>query len=109
RAPQGFRLRGGTPKMRRVLMRKVLAILALLCACFAPVVSAPQAVAQSRQILVPATAEFPALTGRVVDDAGVLDAATREALRAKLQNLEEKTGDQLIVATVKSLNGSSVR
>jgi uncharacterized protein len=64
--------------------------------------------AQNTQVFVPATAEFPALTGRVVDDAGVLSAATREALRAKLQALEEKTGDQLIVVTVKSLYGSAV-
>lgn len=60
------------------------------------------------QITVPATSEFPALSGRVVDDAGVLDNATREALRAKLAALEEKTSDQLVVATVKSLNGNSV-
>ena len=57
---------------------------------------------------MPATAEFPALSGRVVDDAGVLDAATRESLRAKLAALEAKTTHQLVVATVKSLNGNSV-
>jgi uncharacterized protein len=85
-------------------MHKILALLALLWVCVAP---APT-LAQSTQIFVPATAEFPALTGRVVDDAGVLDASTREALRARLQSLEEKTGNQLIVATVKSLNGTSV-
>jgi uncharacterized protein len=85
-------------------MRKVLVLLALLFVCAAPV----QVFAQGTQIFVPATPEFPALTGRVVDDAGVLDAATREALRARLQSLEEKTGTQLIVATVKSLNGTSV-
>ena len=56
----------------------------------------------------PATAEYPALSGRVVDDAGVLDAATRESLRAKLAALEAKTTHQLVVATVKSLNGNSV-
>lgn len=83
-------------------MRAILAILALLCAYPA------QSLAQDARIFVPATAEFPALTGRVVDDAGILDASTREALRAKLQVLEEKTGDQLIVATVKSLHGGSV-
>jgi uncharacterized protein len=85
-------------------MRKVLSLLALLWVCVAPA----QVAAQSAQIFVPATAEFPALTGRVVDGAGILDASTRETLRAKLQSLEEKTGDQLIVATVKSLNGTSV-
>ena len=44
----------------------------------------------------------------MVDDAGVLDAATRESLRAKLAALEAKTTHQLVVATVKSLNGNSV-
>jgi uncharacterized protein len=67
----------------------------------------PQRIAQN-DITVPATAEFPALSGRVVDDAGVLDAATREALRAKLAALEARSGIQLVVATVKSLNGNSV-
>jgi len=83
-------------------MRTILAILALLGAVPAP------SFAQTPQVFVPATAEFPALTGRVVDDAGVLDNATREALRAKLQALEGKTGDQLVVVTVKSLHGSAV-
>jgi uncharacterized protein len=68
---------------------------------------APQRLAQN-DITVPATAEFPALTGRVVDDAGILDAATREALRAKLAAFEQKTGIQIVVATVKSLNGNSI-
>jgi uncharacterized protein len=69
---------------------------------------APLQVAQSGQVAVPATSEYPALTGRVVDDAGVLDPATREALRQKLAAFEAKTGDQVVVATVKSLNGNSV-
>jgi uncharacterized protein len=68
----------------------------------------PFRVAQSGEVAVPATSEFPALTGRVVDDAGVLDAGTREALRQKLAVLEQKTGAQVVVATVKSLNGNSV-
>ena len=68
----------------------------------------PFRVAQSGQVAVPATSEFPALTGRVVDDAGVLDAGTREAIRQKLALLEQKTGAQVVVATVKSLNGNSV-
>jgi uncharacterized protein len=69
---------------------------------------APLRLAQGGEIAVPATSEFPALSGRVVDDAGVLDAATRESLRAKLAAFEAKTTHQLVVATVKSLNGNSV-
>jgi len=67
----------------------------------------PQRMAQN-DITVPATSEFPALSGRVVDDAGVLDAATRESLRARLAALEARSGIQVVVATVKSLNGNAV-
>jgi uncharacterized protein len=52
--------------------------------------------------------EFPALTGRVVDDAGVLDTAQRAALTDKLAALEAKTTDQLVVVTLKSLQGTSI-
>ena len=52
--------------------------------------------------------DFPALTGRVVDDAGVIPAATRQNLDAKLKELEDKSGIQLVVATVKSLQGSDI-
>lgn len=73
----------------------------------APAASAPQRIAQN-DITVPATSEFPALSGRVVDDAGELDASTRESLRAKLAALEARSGTQVVVATVKSLNGNSI-
>jgi len=51
---------------------------------------------------------FPPLTARVVDQAGVLTAQSRSDLEAKLKNLEDKSGIQLVVATVKSLEGSDV-
>ena len=51
---------------------------------------------------------FPALTGRVVDEAGILDDATRTALTASLAALEQKTTDQLVVVTLKSLQGTSI-
>jgi uncharacterized protein len=52
--------------------------------------------------------DFPALTGRVVDDAGILDEGTRAALTDKLADLEAKTTDQLVVVTLKSLEGTSI-
>jgi len=52
--------------------------------------------------------DFPALSGRVVDDAGVLDQATRAALTQKLADLEAKSTDQLVVVTLKSLQGTSI-
>jgi len=51
---------------------------------------------------------FPPLTGRVVDQAGIMTAQNRSDLEAKLKNLEEKSGIQVVVATVKSLEGSDV-
>jgi uncharacterized protein len=54
------------------------------------------------------TLTFPALAGRVVDDAAVLDSATRASLTEKLAALETKSTDQLVVATVRSLQGTSV-
>ena len=51
---------------------------------------------------------FPTLTGRVVDEAGILDQPTRTALTQKLADLEAKTTDQLVVATLRSLQGTSI-
>jgi uncharacterized protein len=51
---------------------------------------------------------FPALTGRVVDQANVIPPATRSALEAKLADLETKSGIQLVVATVFSLDGEEI-
>ena len=51
---------------------------------------------------------LPALSGRVVDEANILDQATRAALTQKLADLEAKTTDQLVVVTLKSLQGTSI-
>jgi uncharacterized protein len=51
---------------------------------------------------------FPQLTGRVIDDAGILDAATKAALERKLADFESKTTGQLVVVTLKSLQGTSI-
>lgn len=51
---------------------------------------------------------FPALTGRVVDQANVIPAQTRGALETKLADLEDKSGIQLVVATVSSLQGQEI-
>ena len=60
-------------------------------------------------ILSPAAAQtFPALTGRVVDAANLLSADQRAALDAKLKAHEDRTTDQVVVATVPSLGGTSV-
>ncbi len=57
---------------------------------------------------VGATANFPALTGRVVDQAQALSAGARADLEGKLADLESKSGIQLVVATVSSLDGEEI-
>jgi uncharacterized protein len=52
--------------------------------------------------------DFPALTGRVVDQAGVMNAASRTDIETKSKDLEDKSGIQLVVATVKSLQGNDI-
>jgi uncharacterized protein len=60
--------------------------------------------------LMPAAAEptFPALTGRVVDDAQLLGADDEEQLTSDLKALEDKSSDQLVVVTVPSLQGHAI-
>ena len=52
--------------------------------------------------------DLPKLTGRVVDDAGMIDAATEALLTQKLADFEKKGSDQIVVATVPSLNGEEI-
>jgi uncharacterized protein len=52
--------------------------------------------------------DYPPLTGRVVDQANVITAQSRTALEAKLKELEDKSSIQLVVATVKSLQGTDI-
>jgi len=55
-----------------------------------------------------AAPKFPALTGRVVDDAGILSSDTKTGLTEKLAALEQKTSRQLVVVTVPSLQGYEI-
>ena len=74
---------------RRAILAGI-AWLCLVCACAAQ------------------TLTFPVLSGRVVDEAGILDAPARAALTQSLADLEQKTTDQLVVVTLKSLQGTSI-
>ena len=51
---------------------------------------------------------FPALTGRVVDQAQILDSPSKSSLETKLEDFESKTGKQLVVATLSSLQGYEI-
>lgn len=53
-------------------------------------------------------ANFPALSGRIVDQANIIPVETRVALEPKLAELETKSGIQLVVATVNSLDGDEI-
>jgi len=55
-----------------------------------------------------AAIEFPALTGRVVDEAGLLSPQTHAALNEKLTAHETQTGQQIVVVTVNSLHGEDI-
>ena len=51
---------------------------------------------------------FPPLTGRVVDQAGVIDAAATQRLDGLLAEHEHRTSQQVVVATIKSLGGGTI-
>jgi uncharacterized protein len=52
--------------------------------------------------------KFPPLTGRVVDDAGVLNSYTVGELTLMLADHERGTGEQVVVVTLKSLQGYTI-
>ena len=52
--------------------------------------------------------DLPALTGRVVDQAEILPADEERALSAMLEAHEQKTTNQVVVATVAALEGRSI-
>jgi uncharacterized protein len=54
------------------------------------------------------TLTLPVLTGRIVDRANIISTETRVAIEQKLSDLETKSGIQLVVATVASLEGQEI-
>jgi len=61
-------------------------------------------------IAAPALADVqvPSLSGRVVDQAGILNSAEKGRLTTKLKNLEDNASIQLVVVTLPSLRGSPI-
>ncbi|MCI3132187.1 TPM domain-containing protein [Phenylobacterium aquaticum] len=55
-----------------------------------------------------AAPKYPALTGRVIDAAGVLPASVENTLAAQSEALEARTTDQFVIVTVPSLQGYSI-
>ncbi len=52
---------------------------------------------------------LPALTGRVVDGAGILDSTQKTILENRLRDYEGQSGHQIAIATVPSLEGYDIR
>ena len=71
-----------------------------LLACMLALTLANPAFAQLKPV--------PALSGRVVDEAGMLDAAQRERLTAVLADYEARTGSQIAVLLVKSTEPEAI-
>lgn len=60
-------------------------------------------------LAAPATAQtFPALTGRVVDQAELLTNAQEATLGARSEALERRTTDQFVIVTIPSLRGQPI-
>jgi uncharacterized protein len=72
---------------------------ALLLIAFGVLLAGPNALAAPT---------FPTLTGRVVDQANILSSEQRILLEGKLKELEDKSGIQLVVATISSLEGLEI-
>jgi uncharacterized protein len=58
--------------------------------------------------LAHAALQFPPLSGRVVDQAGLLDDRTRSQLSQTLQAHEQGSGEQVVVVTVPDLQGTTI-
>ncbi|WP_030132702.1 YgcG family protein [Pseudomonas sp. QTF5] len=52
--------------------------------------------------------KFPELTGRVVDNARMIEPAVREQLTQQLNAHEKTTGEQLVVVTLPDLQGTDI-
>jgi uncharacterized protein len=55
-----------------------------------------------------AALDFPGLTGRVVDEAGILSPQFKQEISAQLAAHEQATTNQVVVVTLKSLRGDDI-
>lgn len=79
--------------MLKSYMRLFLPVVLLLVAVFMPALAA---------------ISFPALSGRVVDEAHILSPQTIAKITRKLEEYERGTSNQLVVVTLKSLGGNDI-
>src|SRR6476659_1757910 len=94
-------------RLREDAMRPVILLLVLVLAATSGTLARSEPAHDGKQhTLVEPT--FPALTGRVVDGAGLLSASEISELDAKLKVVEDSSSDQVVVVTVSSLQGYSI-
>lgn len=83
----------------------MLALFALLLAgCDA----GPAATPVGNAIAAPVSTSYPALTGRVVDGAELLDDQAEARISGQSEALETATGNQFVTVTVPTLGGQSI-
>ncbi len=70
-------------------------------ACILVVLSLP--IAAQNQL------NFPKLSGRVVDTANIIETKVEAQLNLQLQAHERATGNQIVIATLQSLEGNDIR
>lgn len=88
-------------------MKILLAALALAAAASGQGDAADNQASQPRVNFAPPKAPIK-LTGRIVDEASLIDLATEQSLTQRLATLEAQTTDQLVVVTVPSLGGQTI-
>lgn len=93
--------------MNRFLLPPLL-LLALASGCRDSEANRSAGAAAAEPRSVAATRPLPPLTGRVMDGADILSAATENYAGARSGALEAKTSDQLVVVTVPSLDGETI-
>lgn len=59
-------------------------------------------------LVAQAELKFPELTGRVVDNAQMIEPSVREQLTQQLQAHEKATGEQLVIVTLPNLQGTDI-
>ena len=68
----------------------------------------PSKMRPSKKLRVKKARNPPALTGRVVDQAGILSPAVKAELETALAAHENNTTNQVVVVTLESLNGANI-
>lgn len=91
-------------KMKRILTNILYTVIALVLGLL---LVGPSDETQEPQKIVDQL-NFPALTGRVVDQAGILSPAIKEELESALAAHENNATNQVVVVTIKSTGGVSI-